>query len=112
MEKKKFYLLNFFSNCSVEHKSLSKYNRCNVVQARAIVAEQPSNFGQIGLERSLEKSKENGAQIHCCPVTDDPDLQKQSLSSAQISNKLSTASQTDLFGEVRTVYEIKIIVKS
>lgn len=93
----------------MEHKSSNNDNRRNVAQA--IFAEQqeiqqPSNLVQVGLVRSLGKLKDDVAQLHYCTATEDPYLQGQSSSSAQ----LSTASLTDSFGEVCAVYEIKIII--
>lgn len=77
----------------------------NVVEAQAIVNElreiqQSLSSGQRErscLMHSLAKLKDDLTRLQLCSVDDD--LQ---TSSTQLSDKLSTASQTDLSGEVCT----------
>lgn len=77
----------------------------NVVEAQAIVTElreiqQSLSSGQRErscLMHSLAKLKDDLTRLQLCSVDDD--LQ---TSSTQLSDKLSTASQTDLSGEVCT----------
>lgn len=106
--KTKLYNTNFSNDCSVEQK-LSNDGSCyNVVEAQAIVTElreiqQSLSSGQrerTGLMHSLAKLKDDLTRLQLCSATDDPDLQTQHSSSTQLSDKLSTASQTDLSGEV------------
>lgn len=94
--------------CSVEQKLSNDGSRYNVVEAQAIVTElreiqQSLSSGQrerTGLMHSLAKLKDDLTRLQLCSATDDPDLQTQHSSSTQLSDKLSTASQTDLSGEV------------
>jgi len=89
----------------VEQKLSNDGSRYNVVEAQAIVTElreiqQSLSSGQrerTGLMHSLAKLKDDLTRLQLCSATDDPDLQ---TSSTQLSDKLSTASQTDLSGEV------------
>lgn len=95
-------------------------SRYNVVQAQAIVTElreiqQSLSSGQrerSGLMHSLAKLKDDLTRLQLCSATDDPDLQGQNSPSAQLSDKLSTASQTDLSGEVCAVYTIFFVLYS
>jgi len=101
----RFFLI---AHCSVEQKLSNDGSRYNVVEAQAIVTElreiqQSLSSGQrerTGLMHSLAKLKDDLTRLQLCSATDDPDLQTQHSSSTQLSDKLSTASQTDLSGEV------------
>ncbi|VVC34066.1 Hypothetical protein CINCED_3A011339 [Cinara cedri] len=92
---------------NVEQKLSTDGSRYNIVQAQAIVNElreiqQSLSSGQrerTGLMHSLAKLKDDLTRLQLCSATDDPDLQNHS-SSTQLSDKLSTASQTDLSGEL------------
>lgn len=109
-----YYNFSFFFLCnrSVEQKLSNDGSRYNVVQAQAIVTElreiqQSLSSGQrerSGLMHSLAKLKDDLTRLQLCSATDDPDIQGQNSPSAQLSDKLSTASQTDLSGEVCAVY--------
>lgn len=104
-----------FCYYSVEQKLSNDGSRYNVVEAQAIVTElreiqQSLSSGQrerTGLMHSLAKLKDDLTRLQLCSATDDPDLQTQHSSSTQLSDKLSTASQTDLSGEV-CVYAVHI----
>ncbi|XP_060854343.1 protein kibra isoform X1 [Rhopalosiphum padi] len=93
---------------NVEQKLSNDGSRYNVVEAQAIVTElreiqQSLSSGQrerTGLMHSLAKLKDDLTRLQLCSATDDPDLQTQHSSSTQLSDKLSTASQTDLSGEL------------
>ncbi|XP_050526641.1 protein kibra isoform X1 [Daktulosphaira vitifoliae] len=93
---------------NVEQKLSNDGSRYNVVEAQAIVTElreiqQSLSSGQrerTGLMQSLAKLKDDLTRLQLCSATDDPDLQIQHSSSTQLSDKLSTASQTDLSGEL------------
>ncbi|KAE9528109.1 hypothetical protein AGLY_012531 [Aphis glycines] len=93
---------------NVEQKLSNDGSRYNVVEAQAIVTElreiqQSLSSGQrerTGLMHSLAKLKDDLTRLQLCSATDDPDLQNQHSSSTQLSDKLSTASQTDLSGEL------------
>ncbi|XP_050441150.1 protein kibra isoform X2 [Adelges cooleyi] len=92
---------------NVEQKLSNDGSRYNVVEAQAIVTElreiqQSLSSGQrerTGLMQSLAKLKDDLTRLQLCSATDDPDFQTQH-SSTQLSDKLSTASQTDLSGEL------------
>lgn len=94
----------------MEQKLSNDGSRYNVVEAQAIVTElreiqQSLSSGQrerSGLMHSLAKLKDDLTRLQLCSATDDADLQMQHSSSTQLSDKLSTASQTDLSGEVYT----------
>lgn len=107
-----------FCYCSVEQKLSNDGSRYNVVEAQAIVTElreiqQSLSSGQrerTGLMHSLAKLKDDLTRLQLCSATDDPDLQNQHSSSTQLSDKLSTASQTDLSGEVcKHICVIKLV---
>ncbi|KAL5242264.1 hypothetical protein ACI65C_009674 [Semiaphis heraclei] len=93
---------------NVEQKLSNDGSRYNVVEAQAIVTElreiqHSLSSGQrerTGLMHSLAKLKDDLTRLQLCSATDDPDLQTQNSSSTQLSDKLSTASQTDLSGEL------------
>lgn len=97
----------------MEQKLSTDGSRYNIVQAQAIVNElreiqQSLSSGQrerTGLMHSLAKLKDDLTRLQLCSATDDPDLQNHS-SSTQLSDKLSTASQTDLSGEVYTTDQL------
>lgn len=85
-------------------QKLSNDGSCyNVVEAQAIVTElreiqQSLSSGQrerSDLMNSLAKLKDDLVRLQLCSNTDDPDL-------SHLCDKLSTASQTDLSGEVYT----------
>lgn len=94
----------------MEQKLSNDGSRYNVVEAQAIVTElreiqHSLSSGQrerSGLMHSLAKLKDDLTRLQLCSATDDPDIQTQHSSSTQLSDKLSTASQTDLSGEVIT----------
>lgn len=52
------------------------------------------------LMNSLAKLKDDLVRLQLCNGTDDPELQMQHSSSTQLSDKLSTTSQTSLSSEV------------
>lgn len=92
-------------------QKLSNDGSCyNVVEAQAIVNElreiqQSLSSGQrerSDLMNSLAKLKDDLVRLQLCNGTDDPELQLQHSSSTQLSDKLSTASQTSLSSEVNT----------
>lgn len=103
----------------MEQKLSTDGSRYNIVQAQAIVNElreiqQSLSSGQrerTGLMHSLAKLKDDLTRLQLCSATDDPDLQNHS-SSTQLSDKLSTASQTDLSGEVCTFDRLLIYYKN
>lgn len=92
----------------MDQKLSTNGSRYNVAEAQAIVTElreiqQSLTSGQrerSDLMHSLAKLKDDLTRLQLCSATDDPDLQTQHSSSTQLSDKLSTASQTDLSGEV------------
>lgn len=108
----------YFFLFSVEQK-LSNDGSCyNVVEAQAIVTELREiqlslSSGQrerIDLMNSLAKLKDELMRLQLCNVIDDPELQMQNSSSTQLSDKLSTASQTDLSSDVHT-HTHNIVIK-
>lgn len=102
----------------MEQKLSNDGSRYNVVEAQAIVTElreiqHSLSSGQrerSTLMNSLAKLKDDLVRLQLCSSPDDPDIQTQHSSSTQLSDKLSTASQTDLSGEVFiTCYGINLL---
>lgn len=105
-----FFVVNNIVLCMyfrVEQKLSGPQGGCyNITQAQAIMAElreiqrslSSGEQEKVELMRSLAKLKDDLTRLQLCESS--PDVSTLSLPAA--TDKLSTASQTDLSGEVRT----------